>query len=284
MSTTTLRALSQSEIAPRYEITTNESWGTYHPSALQRLLILIARNSFLHRGKFRHRITNLIAKLQSPIDVEFRNCRYRIDGKNNLAEYGLLLNPLFNQPEIDFLIDGLPQGGVAVDIGSNIGLYSLPMALKCGPKGRVVAIDANPGMMDRLAENARLSGLPQIKPVCAAVGDHDGKVDLFIRKDDVAIVNVKESDQGLIPMRKLMSIIEEEHIDRIDVLKIDIEGYEDAALVPFFAMASEALMPNRIVIERGGPDGSYQGCRKAFLKNGYQLIGNTRCNQMFMRA
>jgi hypothetical protein len=136
-------------------------------------------------------MTNLITRFQCPIDVEFRGCRYRIEGRNNLAEYGLLLNPAFNKPEIDFLIEGLPIGGVAVDLGSNIGLYSLPLARKCGPTGRVLSIDANPGMVGRLAENSRLSEMPQITPICAAVGDHEGKIDLYIIKNDVAIVRCK---------------------------------------------------------------------------------------------
>lgn len=279
-----LRVLTTKERSSRDQDTGNGVWGDYRPSALQQTLIWAARRSFLHRGKMRHRMTNLIAKLQSPIDVEFRDCRFRIDGKNNLAEYGLLLNPKFNKPEIDFLLEGLPEGGVAFDIGCNIGLYTLPMASKCVAGGKVIAIDANPGMCNRLAENARLSKMPQVIPVCAAVGDHDGLVDLYIRKNDVAIVCVEESDDGSIPMRSLMSIVEEHNIKRIDVLKIDIEGYEDAALVPFFSVASRDLMPKRIVIERGGPEGTYQGCKAVFMEKGYQLVGTTRSNQLFLRT
>ena len=66
-----------------------------------------------------------------------------------------------------------------------------------------------------------------------AVGEHEGKVELTIRKNDVAIVAVEETDQGSIQMRSLKSIVEDEGIKHIDALKIDIEGYEDKALAPF---------------------------------------------------
>ncbi len=278
------RPLTIEERSTRKQDTAASPWGDYRPSRLQQSLIWAARRSFLHRGKLRHQMTNIIAKMKSPIDVKFRDCRYRIDGKNNLAEYGLLLNPKFNKAEIDFLTGGLQDGGVAVDIGCNIGLYTLPMALKCGQHGRVLAIDANPGMCERLAENARLSEMPQIIPVCAAVGENDGRVDLLITKNDVAIVKVLESANGSIPMRSLLSIVNEHRIEKIDALKIDIEGFEDAALVPFFNVVSEDLLPKRIVIERGTPDGYNQGCRSLFNSNGYKLIGTTQNNDMYLRS
>jgi FkbM family methyltransferase len=285
MANQAIRPVTETECTANCELTRNDPWGTHRPSPLQQALIWSARKTFLHRGKMRHRMTNFITRFHCPIDVEFRGCKYRIEGRNNLAEYGLLLNPAFNKPEIDFLLECLPVGGVAVDLGSNIGLYSLPLAKKCGPSGRVISIDANPGMVERLAENSRLSEMRQISPVCAAVGDHEGRIDLFIIKNDVAIVRVQESTEGSIPMHTLADILEKQGIDRIDVMKVDIEGCEDAALVPFFATASRQMMPRRIVIEGGGgPDGIYAGCRQSFIRNGYRLVGSTRSNHMFERA
>ena len=123
---------------------------------------------------------------------------------------------------------------------SNIGLYSLPMAQKAGPSGKVISIDANPSMAERLLWNARASNIANISMQSCAVGEHEGKVELTIRKNDVAIVAVEETDQGSIQMRSLKSIVEDEGIKHIDALKIDIEGYEDKALAPFLHNASDA--------------------------------------------
>lgn len=259
-------------------------WGRYRPGFVQRALIALARGTPLHHGRMRHRMTNLIRGLGSPLDVDFRGLRYRIEGRNNLMEYGLLLHPGYNREEIDFLCEDCPDGGVAVDIGANIGLYTLSLARAAG-SGRAIAIDANPGVLERLAVNAASSGITNITSVNCAVGDHVGQVDLAIRRDDLSIVSVEESAGGVVPMRPLLDILAGEGVKRVDVLKIDIEGYEDAALVPFFAAAPEDMLPRRVVLERGGPNGGdYVGCAAAFDRLGYRLAGRTRSNSLYRRG
>lgn len=258
-------------------------WGTYGPSAMQRMLIHLARNSVLHRGKFRHAMTRLISSLGTPLDVVFRGSRYRIDGKQNLIEYGLLLHPTYNAKEIDFLIEGLSDGGVFVDIGSNIGLYSLPVARHLGQTGKVIGIDANCIMTEKLAFNAKQSGFSNVVPINIAVGETEGYVELAMKKNDLAIVNVVETEGGKIPMQPLTKILSTLGVDRVDVLKIDIEGHEDKALVPFFRDCASELLPRRIVIERAG-DGDYPGCLEAFERHGYQLCGRTRNNSLYSRS
>jgi FkbM family methyltransferase len=260
-----------------------EPWGRYRPGALQSALIFAGRRSFLQRGTFRHLTTNLITALGSPLDVEFRGCRYRIEGKNNLIEYGMLLRHDYNGPEIDFLLGALGPGGVALDIGSNVGLYSLPMARAVGQEGRVVAIDANAAMVERLTFNAKASGIAQIDAVHAAVGGSEGQVDLHIRKDDVAIVRVEQSESGSIPMYPLAKILRKLGIEKVDALKIDIEGYEDAALVPFLDESDDAMRPERIVIEHPRSGDDYRGCAAAFERHGYVRFSQTRSNSLYRR-
>jgi FkbM family methyltransferase len=264
--------------------TSHAPWGRHRANALQSALIALGRRSFLQRGTFRHLTTNLVTALGSPLDIEFRGCRYRIEGKNNLIEYGMLLRRDYNGTEIDFLLGAVGLGGVALDIGSNIGLYSLPMARAVGPEGKVVAIDANAAMVERLTFNAEASGLGQIEAVHAAVGGSEGRVDLHIRKDDVAIVRVEESESGSIPMYPLATILRNLGIEKVDALKIDIEGYEDAVLVPFLDGSDDALRPARIVIEHPRSGDDYNGCAAAFARHGYVRVGQTRSNSLYRRG
>ena len=255
------------------------------PSALQRMLIAAARNSFLHRGKFRHLMTRLIILLggNRPLDVQFRGCSYRIAGRRNLVEYGILLNPNYNRPDLDFLLAGLPEGGVAIDIGANIGLYSLPLGRAAGATGRVIAIDANPLMIRALSWNAAASAIRNISLHATAVGAQEGRAELYFRQGDVAIVSVAEAAEGSIPVRSLKSIADEERLERVDVLKIDIEGYEDKALVPYLEQCDGAMLPQRIVIEHlKGVD--YPGCKAAFDRLGYRLVGRTKQNSLYQRG
>lgn len=84
-------------------------------------------------------------------------------------------------------------------------------------------------------------------------------------------------------MRPLLSIVQDVGLHRVDSLKIDIKGHEDAALVPFLQLAPEAYLPSRIVIERASPAGDYPGCAAEFERLGYKLIGRTPNNSMYER-
>lgn len=258
-------------------------FGTFTPNLLQRSLIALGKATFLKRGIARGRWTKLIVKLGQPyIDINFRDAAYRITGRNNLIEYNLLLNPAYNSQDIDFLLEGAPQDAQFLDIGCNIGLYALSLA-KARPTGRVLAIDANVDMVAQLSWNAHASGLANIEVVNAGVSDVNSTGELSIRKSDTAIVSVTETEGGSVPMRPLVDILEDHSITEIYGLKIDIEGHEDQALVPFFAAAPKALHPKRIVIEtlKGGTD--YPGSAEAFSENGYKLIARTKNNSLYAR-
>ncbi len=258
-------------------------WGTHKPGKLQGFLINLTRRTFLQRGTFRHTMTNWITSLGRPIDVTFRGNCYRIEGRNNLIEYGLLTRPSYNAQELDFLCEPLEGGGTAVDIGCNIGIYSLTLAKSAGPEGRVISIDANPDMIRHLEFNASASGLNTVTAINCAVGESDAMVDLHIREDDVAIVSVQENPLGPIKMRPLLSVLEEAGISHLDSLKIDIEGYEDFALVPFLKNAPEALLPSRIVIEQSSRNVDYPGCSSEFKRLGYVLRGRSKINSLYER-
>lgn len=272
------RAVSKSEQSSNTQFF-DLPFGKYAPTTLQNALIQLARKTFLHRGKLRHKMTNLIYAIGRPLDIHRFGVNFRIGGHQNLIEYGLLLHPDYNRTEIDFLSEVLTDGAVAVDIGSNIGLYSLPLA-KTG--ARVISIDANPAMVDSLKFNFRASDMSDADVVHAAVGDTDGVASLQIYKDDVAIVNIVEDQSGNIPIRRLDRILEEKNITRVDVLKIDVEGHEDLALAPFLEGAAGDLIPKRIVIERVS-DEDYPACAKVFAKLGYRAVGRTRSNSLYQR-
>lgn len=256
--------------------------GHFRPNALQSVLINLSRHTILRRGVFREKMSRLIFALGSgPLDIQFRDCLFRLFGRNNLIEHSLLLNPRYNATDIDFLLDDAARDANFIDIGSNVGLYALPLA-KHAPDGTTIAIDANPLMAERLTWNAQASGLNNIKMFPVAVADQPGQGDLQIRLDDLAIVSVVDNDAGAIPIRPLADIIAEAGLNAIHGLKIDVEGHEDKALAPFIAAAPEVLLPQRIVIERMGPDSDYPACVKAFNARGYRLVTRTRNNSLYL--
>lgn len=260
------------------------AFGHFSPNAVQRGLIALARATILRRGVFRGPLTRTILSLGAgKLDIRFRGAAFRIRGESNLIEYGLLLVPTYNGTDIDFLLDDAPQDAAFVDLGCNIGLYSLPLAV-ARPQGRVISVDANPKMISRIRWNAEATGLANLTAIHAAVSDSEGRGDLVIRKDDVAIVAISESDTGEMPVRTLASLMAEAGVGAIHGLKIDIEGHEDRALVPFLDTCPADHLPRRIVIEHPEPQADYPGCTAAFARHGYRLIGRSRNNSFYLRG
>ncbi|MEI9812632.1 MAG: methyltransferase domain-containing protein [Acidobacteriota bacterium] len=61
----------------------------------------------------------------------------------------------------------LKPGMQIVDLGSGVGYMTLRMAKKVGPTGRVYGVDLQPGMLDKLRDNAKAAGVTNITPFSA---------------------------------------------------------------------------------------------------------------------
>jgi len=258
-------------------------FGTFAARGLQALALACARMPPFYRGFFRRPLANLVRGLGSrrELDVVRDGLAFRLRGAANLIEDGILVHPAYNRVEIDFLLAGLPAGGTFVDLGANMGLYTLPLARRAGPQGRVLAVDANRDIVPALEFNLRASGLANVTIACVAVGERSGRASLAIRNDDLAIVEVREDAGGDVEIRPLLEIVRAAGLDRIDALKADIEGYEDQALAPFLGAAEPALHPRRIVIEHLGRPHWKTDLFPVLAGHGYELVGQTRGNSLF---
>ena len=274
------RSLKAHEIISSTEFN-SYTFGIFTPNYIQKILILIGKKSFLKRGLFRTFYSKIILSLKKrPLDVYFRKCAYRITGENNLIEYGILLDPKYNFSDLDFLLKGAKNNSNFVDIGSNIGLYSQPLAFN-SPDGLTVSIDANPNMISKLQFNINATKIQNIKVISTAVSDIQGKGSLKIRKDDVAIVALDEDVSSSIKINTLENIIKSTKINSIFGLKIDIEGHEDKALVPFLLNSPKNLLPKKIVIEQQNKNKDYPGCKDTFNKLNYKLVGRSKNNSFY---
>lgn len=257
-------------------------FGTYDPNTVQRRLIALSAIPPFNRGMLRQHMARMVlAAGQGRVDVAFRGGAFRVHGDDHPIEYGLLLNRAYNAGEIDFLLQGLPQGGTAVDLGANVGLYSIPLAFKAGRDGRVIAIDASAAFLERLAFNAAASGLANITVENVAVGDREGTARLDTVAGNPGTATTAEDPAGTIRMRPLLAVLLDAGVSRVDVLKVDIDGSEDAALVPFFNTAPATLLPRRIVVEHLLFQGSGSACLAALEARGYRLAGKTRSNSLY---
>ncbi|MBL9132707.1 MAG: FkbM family methyltransferase [Verrucomicrobiaceae bacterium] len=135
-----------------------------------------------------------------------------------------------------FITEFLREGDTFVDVGANIGLYTLPAAAK---KARVVAVEPSARNRGRLEENLALNGLTSVKIEACALGETEGEMAFC---DDDALAHVELAGNGpKVPVRRLDAILPE---GEIVLLKVDVEGFELAV----FQGAEIAMRAGRLPV------------------------------------
>lgn len=261
---------------------TTKAFGEYRASWLQRVVIAITRVPPLYRGSLRPTWVKVLNWIRpGPVDVNSRYGSFRVYPTTNLVDSAILLHPTYNQQEIDFLKSGLTSNGTFIDIGANIGLYSVALGNHLAGKGRIVCIEPNPACCERLRYNLALNGLRQAAVFDVAVGDFSGRGKLKILKNDLAIAQtIRDDVGGDFAVRPLEEVLEEAGVQQIDSLKIDVEGFEKAVLGPFFKSTPSERWPQRICIEHLGEKADIM----TILSDcGYRLVKNTRNNSLLLR-
>ena len=267
-------------------------FGTYAPSGLVRWVIERTRtmpNTWAgKRLVFLLRRLAIAALKGAPVDIETLGARMRLHPYNNISEKKVLFTPQFFDPEeLAVLKSRLRDGFTFVDVGANIGAYSLWVAALAGPTARILAIEPQPKVFDRLTYNIGLNPHGTVKAVACAVADKPGELTLFLdpRNSGESSVKIVASSQAAtlrVPATTLLDLVRNERLERLDAIKLDVEGAEDIILEPFFRDAPEALYPSLIIVE----DGTRQwqtDVPKMLREKGYRGVARTRLNLIFER-
>lgn len=223
-----------------------------------------------------------------PVDTQSLGANFRLHPYNNVCEKRILFAPHdFDEMERAFLAERMGPNFVFLDIGANIGGYSLAVAALAGANARVVAMEPQPEIFDRLVYNIGANPFGTIKALAVAVADREGEITLFLdaRNKGEASVKIVNSESGArirVATRTLLAIIEDEGFDHVDAIKLDVEGAEDLILQRFFADAPEALWPKAIIVERGESRWSMD-LLGMLETNGYRRLMETRNNHVLER-
>jgi FkbM family methyltransferase len=264
-------------------------FGAFAPTRAQAAIISLAQRSRLRRGAFRPMLSRLVNLLRAgPIDVHYQGASFRFYPQASATERGALFNPDYNAEELDFLRAHTPAGGVFVDVGANVGTYAMTLARRVGASGKVIAIEPHPVTHARLAFNRHASGLAQAILIAAAAGPADGELMIETDGDNLGashIVSGEHTRHALrVPSLRLLRVLEEAGAERVDALKIDVEGFEDRVLTGFFAEAPQRLWPRAVVIEHLSRNEWQNDCIADMLARGYAETGKTRSNTLLLRG
>lgn len=252
-------------------------FGTYAPGEARNLILAVIQHSKLKRGAFRPLMSRLIGA--APVDTIYQGAKFRFHHRDSATEMGALFNPEYNIGELEFLRRRLQPGSTFVDVGANVGTFTLPIATHIGRDGRVIAIEPHPTAFRRLSFNAGELQFSNVTLLNCAIGEKEGQ--LSISTDQANLGACRISDSGVsVPAKTLLGVVTDCGADRIDALKVDVEGYEDKVLMPFFRQAPRSLWPATVAIEHLERDNWSEDCIEHMKLAGYREVTKTRSNTL----
>ncbi len=142
----------------------------------------------------------------------------------------------------------VPAGGVIVDLGAYIGdsaVYFDRLNRDTGYVG--YAIEPAPGNLALLRANLRLNGVRDFEVVPAAISDVDGEVEIDLGSQHDAIALTRSPGGTPVPSYRLSTFAASRQLERIDVLKMDIEGAEYTIIDSDYEFVVKAVA--RLVME-----------------------------------
>jgi FkbM family methyltransferase len=227
------------------------------------------------------------------VDTDVWGARARLYPASNSCEKDALFTPqTYDTLERGILadaIDGKAAGGdpfVFLDIGANVGLYSLFVASRASGRARILAAEPQPGIVDRLRFNVACNPGFDIAVAPVAVTDREGEVELVIHDRDAAGSRLDLGAENVgsevvrVRGRPLAALVAEAGLSAIDALKIDVEGAEHLVLVSFLSTVPRTLLPSLIIIEdhsQSWPVDLYA----LFASLGYRDVARSRVNRIF---
>ena len=231
-------------------------FGAHKPSLLVGLIIKITRS--LGKNWFSKRLIFFLRRVAlnfsgECIDTELFHSQIRLHTKGNICEKRALFSPqIFESFERDFISSCAEDGSIFIDIGSNVGLYSLSVGsrYKDFTNTEIHSIEPHPDLFKRLQFNTSLNeGFP-IKIHNLAIMDKNEEFNLKTNDSNLGQTVISDDGQIKVTGKNLITFLKDESINEISALKIDVEGNEEKVLIPFLKDENKKLFPKIIIIER----------------------------------
>lgn len=196
---------------------------------LEIILVSLSRN--IDYGRF---ITKLIPepkyyKRGSIRQVKRNGITYQLD-ISDMVDWYIYFG--FKQRGLQELFNHIKPGFNVIDVGSNVGLVTLNAAKLISNKGVVHSFEPDPFNFDRLISNIELNQFKNINPNKLGLGDYPGEFSLGTVNEYNLGMNRILSRDDLDPQAQKIQVttldlfLSEKGLHKIEVIKIDVEGFE----------------------------------------------------------
>lgn len=152
------------------------------------------------------------------------------------AERTLLFFGVYQPALAHALRQHTPPGGHCLDVGANIGYFTLHLARLVGSAGRVAAFEPDPALAGRIRRNVALNGFRQVAVIEKAVDGRSGQATFYVaaqpgKSSLVAAMVAQPLQRLVVETVTLDDFLRERGWPRLDVIKIDVEGNDCRVLL-----------------------------------------------------
>lgn len=189
----------------------------------------------------------------------------------------LLLKPYAHEPLVGLLCR---SGETVIDIGANLGRWTVSAALAVGQSGRVIALEPISRLADAISKTCLLNRFHWVKVINAAASDNAGEAVFSIEQENSggSRLGTMQNDPSRTFQQlsvKTISVdqcVEEEKIETLGLMKIDVEGFESQVIAG--ATASLRRFSPTLVLETGHESAESRKQIAIMLRAlNYQIVG-----------
>ena len=183
-------------------------------------------------------MVNLYEETFSKINSGVRSEYIEIDGQKLFLdkEDSLLLSTRknnYDKFEVECLKQIIKKGDIVVDLGANIGYYTLILAQLVGKSGHVYSFEPEPSNFEILSKNVKENKHEHVTLVQKAISDKNSKIKLYVSKRNLASHRIFDAEDKRESIEVDVTTLDEyfkKFKKPIKFIKMDVEGAEGAAI------------------------------------------------------
>ena len=214
---------------------------------------------FLH-VRFKIKFTKTLLKFkclfkESPVVVSHGKFKFNFNNDGDYEEilYHALWDKYFSM-EKNKIQQFVKSGDLVIDVGANIGLFSLILSDLVGDNGQVYSFEPIPMLHKKLTNNINLNRIKNVKTVESGIGDKESETEIFLNPEQSGLSSAVAKPSGNYVSQKVKLTTLDNFFssrkEKVSFIKIDTEGYEPQVLLG----AKELINNDKpvIYIELGG--------------------------------
>jgi FkbM family methyltransferase len=204
-------------------------------------IINLGRKAFVGTPVQKLKITSVIyAKIframyrEGDTTTEYKGVKLTLPTKDT-AIVPSILGGYFESLELDLFAKAAEGSATVLDVGANIGLFSCVAGKALRVGGVVYAFEPIADNIEYFRQNLANNQLTNVELIESAVGEEVGELDIFISTESMANHSASSnhsrgSESISVPMTSVDAFVTSRGIGHVDVIKIDVEGYDGFVL------------------------------------------------------